>query len=110
MDNTFKDLISGRGFERSLNHYFLNLPDEGVDYRHVYSQADENPFLRIDLDNHRVMSRITQWQSGHCIIETVSFKNSAWLNKDELKFSSMAEFETRLLELIEEMKASRHPH
>ena len=110
MANTFSDLISGNGFERHFNSHFLALPDQGVDYRHVYSAPDINPFLRIDLDNRQNMTRITIWESGQCGLERVSFKGSTPMTSEELQFDSLEAFEAKLLELIQHMKDTRQPH
>ena len=110
MANTFSDLISGHGFERHLNSHFLGLPDQGVDYRHVYSAPDIEPFLRIDLDNRQNMTRITIKESGHCRLENVSFKGSTPMTTEDLEFTSLEAFEAKLVELIQLMKDTRQPH
>jgi len=110
MENTFSDLISGHGFERHFNRHFSELENEGVDYRHVYSGPDNTPFLRIDLDNRQNMTRITIMESGHCRLETVSFKGSTPMTTEDLKFTSLETFEAKLLELIQHMKDTRQPH
>ena len=110
MENTFSDLISGNGFERHLNPLFTGLEEEGVDFRHVYSEPDINPFLRIDLDNRQNMTRITIWESGQCGLERVSFSGSTPMTSEELKFDSLEAFEAKLIELIQYMKDTRQPH
>lgn len=110
MENTFSDLISGHGFERHFNRHLAELEMEGVDYRHVYSAPDTPPFLRIDLDNRQNMTRITIMESGHCRVETVSFKGSTPMTTEELEFKSLEAFEAKLLELIQHMKETRQPH
>lgn len=110
MTSTFSDLISQQGFERHFNRHFSGLPDEGVEYRHVYSAPDIHPFLRIDLDNRQCMTRITIEEAGNCRIETVSFKGSTPMTTEDLEFTSMESFEAKLLELIQHMKDTRQPH
>lgn len=110
MENTFTDLISRHGFERYFNRHFVDLPEQGIDYRHVYAGPDNTPFLRIDLDNRQNMARITLEESGHCRLEVVSFKDSTPMKTENLAFDSLPAFEAKLLELIEEMKATRLPH
>ena len=100
MTNAFNDLISQQGFERLFNRHFSELPDEGVDYRHVYSAPDTPPFLRIDLDNHQSMTRVTIQETGLCRIESMSFKSNAPMTTEELGFTSLEAFEAKLLELI----------
>lgn len=110
MANTFSDLISGNGFERHFSSHFQALPDQGVDYRHVYSAPDIEPFLRIDLDNRQNMTRITILESGNCRVENVSFKDSTPMTSEDLEFTSLEAFEAKLLELIQYMKDTRQPH
>ena len=43
MENTFSDLISGQGFERHFNHHFMELPDQGVDYRPRLLRTGQHP-------------------------------------------------------------------
>lgn len=110
MTNTFSDLISNNGFERHLNPIFAGLEQEGVSFRHVYSAPDTSPFLRIDLDNHQNMTRITIWESGQCGIERVSFTGSTPMTTEELQLDSFDAFKAKLLELIQYMKDTIQPH
>ena len=110
MTNTFSDLITGHGFERHYARHFKELPDKGIDYRHVYSQPDSNPFLKIDFDNRQIMARITLWESGDCSLEVISFKNGAVMIDEAFKLSMLSEFEEKLVWLIGHMEATSNPH
>lgn len=110
MANIFNELISGHGFERHYNRHFTGLSEEGIDVRYVYSQPDTNPFVRIDMDNRQVMSRISLWESGHCDVDVVSFRDGSSMIKDSFEYTSLEEFEAKLLEFIELMRETRNPH
>lgn len=108
--NPFKELISKCRFQERYIQHFQGLEDEGIDYRHVYSQPEDNPYIIVDLDNHQFMARLTLWASGDCEVDVISFKDSSVIVRDAFEYTSLDEYEEKLLWLIQYMRESRVSH
>lgn len=108
--NPFKELISKSRFQERYDHHFKGLEELGIDYRHVYSQPDDNPFLIVDLDNRQLMARLTQWESGDCEVDIISFRDSSVMVKEAYEFTSLEEYEEKLVWLIQHMRETRISH
>ena len=110
MNSEFNQLISDQNLEKQMSKHLTDLSSSGVDYACLYSKPCDDPCLLIQFDNVQQMSRITLRESGECTVEVISMRNSELVINETLKLKTMAEFEDRLVNLIEHMKETHKLH
>ena len=110
MNIIFRNLISGRDFEKHVDRFFSGLALSGVDYLYAYSLPCDNPCLRIDFDNSKYLSRIKIWESGKCDVEAISFTNYKRAIDETFELKSISDFEDKLSSLIDFMKTTNRLH
>ena len=91
-DESFSELISGRGLERYQDGLRSRFRAHRIGYSVVYGEPTSKPAMWLDFETTEAIGRVTIWESGECDMEVVDATTGEDLLREHHFFDSTDEF------------------
>lgn len=91
-DQTFSDLISGRGFDRFQSGLVARFEAAGINYSVTYGQPTSKSAMWLDFETEDAIGRVTLWESGECDMEVLDATTGGDLLREHYEFMTTREF------------------
>jgi hypothetical protein len=91
-DESFRDLISGRGFERYQPGLVARFKAHGIGYAVTYGEPTPKPAMWLDFETDDAIGRVSLWASGECDLEVVDVKTGGYLLLEHHEFKTVEDF------------------
>jgi hypothetical protein len=91
-DESFPDLISGRGFERYQSGLVARFKAHRIGYSVTYGESTPKPAMWLDFETDAAIGRVTLWESGECDMEVLDATTGGDLLREHHEFKTTEEF------------------
>ena len=91
-DESFPDLISGRGFERYQSGLVARFKAHRIRYSVTYGEPTPKPAMWLYFGTDAAIGRITLWESGECDMEVLDVTTGGDLLREHHEFKTTKEF------------------
>jgi hypothetical protein len=91
-DESFPDLISGRGFERFQTGLVARFRAHRISYSVTYGEPTQKTAMWLDFETVDAIGRVTLWESGECDMEVLDATTGGDLLREHHDFKTTKEF------------------
>lgn len=91
-EETFHNLISGRGFDRYQPGLISRWRAFRIGYSLSYGKPTAKPSLCLDYESENAIGRVTLWESGECDLEVMDVATGADFLREHHDFTTPHEF------------------
>ena len=91
-DESFPELISGRGFERFQTGLVARFRAQSISYSVTYGEPTQKTAMWLDFETVDAIGRITLWESGECDMEVLDATTGRDLLREHHDFKTTEEF------------------